>query len=88
MALSANNAYAGRADLADGVAVFVAYLDAKAVRSTFGPQKTLMPNRKRPGWYWYREYADVNKSASETSGPFSSSRKALLDAIKVTGVGT
>lgn len=73
------DAYHGIAEIREGLRVRVFYMDAGAIKAQFGPQKPLMPNRKRVGWYWGRE--DV----VEHVGPFTSSRLALMSAIETHG---
>jgi hypothetical protein len=79
MALAKYDAYAGKAEMPNGVTVDVRYLDAAGVRAEFGAQLPPgHPNRKqRIGWYWESEVDNRRTLA----GPFTSSRKAMQDAI-------
>jgi hypothetical protein len=79
MAKSKYDAYAGKAEMPNGTTVDVRYLGAAGVRAEFGVQPPYgHPNRKRRiGWYWVAE-TDTTRAIT---GPFTSSRKAMQDAI-------
>lgn len=79
MAISKYDAYAGKAEMPNGVTIEVRFLDAAGVRAEFGPQLAYgHPNRKqRIGWYWESETGNRRTLA----GPFTSSRKAMQNAL-------
>lgn len=84
MAIKAYNAFAGVADMPNGTEIEVRFLDAQAVRDLFGYQPPGHPARKRVGWYWAPTMAN-NRDGRATRGPFTSSRKAMQDALKANG---
>lgn len=79
MAKSRNAAYAGMADMPNGKRVSVFYLDAAGLRAALPRLPPGHPERKTIGWYW-------REPPSETcAGPFTSSRKAMQDAVAKNG---
>lgn len=80
MALRANNAYEGDATMPNGVVVRVFFLDRRDIRHLFGREHP--SKRHRVGWYW-RHYGDAAMPFRVTAaGPFTSSRRAMVDALK------
>ena len=83
MALRANSAYEGDADMPNGYRVSVFFLDRDALVREFGKQPPIghpaYKDRRRVGWYWRVEDHD---GANMTVGPFTSSRRAMMDALK------
>ncbi len=80
MALRANDAYAGSAEMPNGQWVDVEYLDAARLLEVFGRQPPGHPARKRVGWYWHYRDADPRLVYH---GRFTSSAKAMLHALAV-----
>jgi hypothetical protein len=85
MALRANDAYAGDAEMPNGRRVTVFFLDRASLVREFGKQPPPghpdYRNRRRVGWYWRVDYGPVIGS-TVTTGPFTSSRRAMMDALK------
>ena len=76
MGVISNAAFAGTASLPNGSRAVVEYLDKDGLKKHFGYQPPGHPRRKLAGWYW-QPYPDRNA----IHGPFTSSRKAIKDAI-------
>lgn len=83
MAKSRNDAYAGNADMPNGVRVLICYLDRPAVVAAFGDLPRGHPNRKPIGWYWREASKDAGPHSLH--GPHTSSRRAMQDALKRNG---
>ena len=79
MAISKYDAYAGKAEMPNGVTIEVLFLNAAGAHAVFGPQLAYgHPNREqRIGWYWEGK----NGRLCTFAGPFTSSRKAMQDAL-------
>ena len=77
MALREYNAYEGDAEMPNGTTVRVFFLDRSDVKHFFGKQHPM--RRKRVGWYW-RHYGDLPMAVT-AAGPFTSSRRAMMDAL-------
>ena len=79
MGYAANDAYAGRAQMPAGGEVIIEYFDAARVLEVFGPQRKLVANRKRIGWYW-RPMLGV----PAWHGAYTSSQQACKAAIEAS----
>ncbi len=84
MALRANSAYEGDAEMPNGRRVTVFFLDRNAMVREFGRQPPIghpaYKDRRRVGWYWRGE-CDHPDGGTLTVGPFTSSRRAMMDAL-------
>ncbi len=81
MALRANDAYAGDAEMPNGITATVYFMDKAAIAAEFGKQPPGHPHKRRVGWYWRTE----RDEARTIGGPFTSSRKAMMDALASNG---
>ena len=79
MAISKYDAYSGDAEMPNGVTVNVRYLDREGVEQVFGRQPAGALKRKRIGWYWAPKAEQQVRA--KVHGPFTSSRKAMVDAL-------
>ncbi len=84
MALRAYSAYEGDAEMPNGYRASIFFLDRDALVREFGKQPPIghpaYKDRRRVGWYWRVDYGPVIGS-TVTAGPFTSSRRAMMDAL-------